>query len=564
MRCSILILSKDRLFHISRCLESLATTCNQDDIEVLVGDTGTSDPKVFETYEKFGKSFRGRFEVVNIGKYHFSSNNNSLACQARGRFIVLLNNDTIAKPFWLENLLKALDHPWVGAAGPKLLFGHSSRIQHAGVEFLKKGPLRSLGYHVYRNRHTLLPEANLAKYVPGVTGACLATKKILFTKLGGFDPAFKEECQDIDFCLKIHSTNMRVAYDPSSVLYHYENGSRTTSENRDDRALFVKRWGDFIDENFFLKRFQSTPISKDVASFRENARFILFERKEARGDVFASTSLVKAYKESNPDTHVTFRTKYPELVDGVSFIDRAIGWDEPDDYRYDLVLKPTYESGEWKSYGHSWIEEMGRSLALPHLPKEKYRPLFQFSSESEGEREFYRRYSQKSPYVVFATTAGWTEKEWEPLAWESLANLLEQKGIGAIQIGSSKDYAVRGTERAFDRDLHGNLSIIESAKAMVTVESFPYHLGTAAKIPVVVLTCKTCTHTTLPFPEVVEMRNNSAQATPLPGCRLFGCRLKDGDGTDHRCSSPTLKSLRPEDVAQKVFELIEKDRSCSA
>jgi GT2 family glycosyltransferase len=552
LKASVLILTKDRPFLIKSCLESLQRTVDPEAVEILVGDTGSSDPAVFRFYETFGKAFPGRFEVKTFPKYHFSTNNNELTELARGEHFIFLNNDTVAQSGWLPPLLTLLERSEIGIVGAKLLYPNSGRIQHAGVEFLKEGRYKYLGYHVLHRRHSLLPDSSIENFVPAVTGACLGIKRAVFLAVGGFDPVYHEECQDADLCLKARKAGFRTAFSPKSVLYHLENGTRTVAEDSRDRSFFIKRWRSFIDEEFFSRKLQSRPVNEELAHQRESARQVCFVRERARGDVFAFTVWIKKYKEAHPRSHVTYKTDYPELVDALPFIDRVLSTQDYDELKYDAVFQPKYETGEWAREAHPWLVEMGRSVGL-QAPSEALRPMVQFSERDQQTRDFYRKFAKTNPYVVVATGAGWKEREWSPEEWENLAQAIQDRGKTVFQIGGPGDYLISSALHCLERDLHDNLAILESAKAMVTLDSFPYHLGLAVGLPLVLLTCKTCRHTLYVPDHVTQLRNRLAETTPLPGCREFGCRQKFGEGNENLCLEPILRTLSHEKVMEALL-----------
>jgi GT2 family glycosyltransferase len=103
------------------------------------------------------------------------------------------------------------------------------------------------------------PEANVASSVPAVTGACLLTRRSLFAAVGGFDERYAEECQDVDLCLAAIARGQTVVYQPRSVVFHYENGTRTVREQRVDRALFRRRWAAFLEDTVLARPAQSEP-----------------------------------------------------------------------------------------------------------------------------------------------------------------------------------------------------------------------------------------------------------------------------------------------------------------
>jgi GT2 family glycosyltransferase len=558
---SILVLTKDKYLLIRECLESLLRTVNRTDVEIFVGDTGSTDSRVFKLYEEFEPRFFGRFRVVKLPYYQFSQNNNALASLASGENLVFLNNDTIALEGWLDALKLGLDRHGVGIVGPKLLYAFNNRIQHAGIEFLKDGPLQFLGYHPFKGRRPEMPEANYDKFMPAVTGACLAIKSDLFHRINGFDPKFREEAQDADLCLNAHRWGAKSLYVPSAVLYHLENGTRTCSEDNQDRQYFIRKWHRYISDHFFKEKFQSVAADTAEATRRSNLKYVLFHRTRARGDVFASSALLKQYKRQNPETHITYKTQFPDVIDALPFVDRVLGEEEPDDFIYDSVLRPSYEDGEWKRFGHPWLQEMARSVGV-FLSERDARPIYFFSKFDEPARCYYRNFAAKKPYIVTTTGAGWRERTWNLIEWEKLVGALSLKGITTFQIGSSKnDEWIDGAYHLMDRDLHENLAILESASALVTVDSYPYHLGLAVGLPIVLLTCKSSSHTVWIPSWVTEIRNHTAEKTPLPGCRFVGCRLKVGEGLDNVCPAPILKDLSFAPVLEAVLGKIDGRQS---
>jgi GT2 family glycosyltransferase len=555
---SILILTKDKYLLIRECLESILSTVNFESVEVLIGDTGSGDARVFSYYEQFISRFRGRAEVHKLNYYQFSENNNQLAAKAKGDVLVFLNNDTLAvTPDWLFRLREAALKPGVAIAGAKLLYADTGRIQHAGIEFFGQGvsanPFAHMGYHIFKHRRPEMPDADYEKYVPAVTGACLAIRTEVFHRLNGFDPVFREEAQDVDLCLKAHRWGLKSVYVPTVVLYHLENGTRLRAELSDDRIHFVKKWRKYIDQHFLDRRFQSEAVDPAILAKRESVRYVLFRRSRARGDIFVSTAILKKYKIDHPETHISFKTQFPNLVDGLPFIDRVLGEEEWDDFKYDEILDLNYENGEWKKHPHSWLQEMSRSVGVT-LDLAEARPQFQFSSFDEPYRRYYRKFALKRPYIAVSTGAGWRERLWAAPQWELLVRAVRERGWEVVQIGGRGDDWIESAFHLMDRDLHENLAILESAKMLVTLDSFPYHLGVAVKLPIVILTCKTSSQTVWMPEGVTEIRNSGALDTPLPGCRLVGCRTKSGEGLDNPCLNPILRELRYERVLEAVLE----------
>lgn len=119
-QASIVILALKRYDRLARCLHSIATKVGDEvPYEVLVVLNG-SEADVRPWLESHVSGVRIIASAVNRG---FGGGNNFGAAFARGRYLVLLNDDTEVKRGWLESLVRTADaRPDAGAVGSRLLF----------------------------------------------------------------------------------------------------------------------------------------------------------------------------------------------------------------------------------------------------------------------------------------------------------------------------------------------------------------------------------------------------------------------------------------------------------
>ena len=113
---------------------------------------------------------------------------------SRGDKIVLLNNDTLVLPGWLENLVAPFDRfDKVGLVGSKLI-NWDGRLQEAGGIFGEDGSAWNFG----RGQNISDPEYNYLKDVDYCSGASIAVSTELWRQLGGFDPDYAPAyCEDL-------------------------------------------------------------------------------------------------------------------------------------------------------------------------------------------------------------------------------------------------------------------------------------------------------------------------------------------------------------------------------
>ncbi|MGO4451699.1 glycosyltransferase family 2 protein [Phyllobacterium sp. TAF24] len=182
---------------------------------------------------------------------------NAGAGVATGTMIVMLNSDVVpCANGWLQALIQPLlDQKKLGAIGPRLLFEDGS-LQHAGLYFARDQKGVWLNHHFYKGMPGEYAPARVGRTVPGVTGACLVTRKDIYDLVGGFTEDYIiGDYEDSDLCLKIRQIGFHIAYEPDVSLYHFERRSIRRSADymrglasQYNSWLHTKRWNDDITE----------------------------------------------------------------------------------------------------------------------------------------------------------------------------------------------------------------------------------------------------------------------------------------------------------------------------
>jgi GT2 family glycosyltransferase/glycosyltransferase involved in cell wall biosynthesis len=162
--------------------------------------------------------------VRNQDNVGFLTGVNQGAAKATGRAILLLNSDAFPRANALSVALRTLDSDAnIGAVGGRILLP-SGELQEAGSIIWNDAS--TLGYG--RGLPAEAGEAMFRREVDYCSGAFLMTHRAVFERLGGFDhfysPAYYEEA---DYCLRLWQAGLRVVYEPSAVVDHYEYGSQT-------------------------------------------------------------------------------------------------------------------------------------------------------------------------------------------------------------------------------------------------------------------------------------------------------------------------------------------------
>lgn len=231
------------------CLESIWEHTRDVVYEIIVVDNNSTDGSE-EYFKSLGDKIR---HIRNDEIRTFAQSNNQGAKEARGEYLLFLNNDTYVTQGWLSAMLECMrSAPKIGIVGNKHLFPINNRISHVGGIFGAFGP-----DHIYLFYDPDLPFLNQDREYPWVTAACILISKQLYLGVDGFCEEYRNSFEDVDLCLKIRELGHLIVYCHKSVIYHY--GLRTpgrTDHETPNKALFDKKWGDKIrldQDDYFRK-----------------------------------------------------------------------------------------------------------------------------------------------------------------------------------------------------------------------------------------------------------------------------------------------------------------------
>lgn len=233
---SIIIPTRGNLLKTSACLERIArSTRSEALVEIVIVNNGAALEGLPEI--PFPVQVQPERQPFNWAAY-----NNRAARACAGEFLLFLNDDVLAlHGGWIDALLAECADEQVGAVGAKLLYP-SGQIQHLGIS-LDAGPE---GGHVYkfhpRGFGGAEGELLLPRRVDAVTGACLLTPRRIWAQAGGFDEAFAENYNDVDYCLRLQNLGYATVVTPHAELAHEESATRPWRVAAGERQRFRARW----------------------------------------------------------------------------------------------------------------------------------------------------------------------------------------------------------------------------------------------------------------------------------------------------------------------------------
>jgi GT2 family glycosyltransferase len=234
-RVSIVIVLFNQAELTLHCLRSLALEAGLE-AEVVIVDNNSTD-RTGALLDRLD----GARVIRAPENLHFLRGVNRAAQDARGTYLLLLNNDTRVEPGAIAAAAARLDaEPSLGAVGGPIVMLDGT-LQEAGCIIWNDGHTQGYG----RGRHPGDWEFKFRRDVDYCSGAFLMVRRDLFERLGGLDttyaPAYFEET---DLCMRIREVGFRVGYEPAAGIVHFEYGSATTSDGA--RKLYTRNHKRFV------------------------------------------------------------------------------------------------------------------------------------------------------------------------------------------------------------------------------------------------------------------------------------------------------------------------------
>ena len=220
------------------CLKSIGMADIKIPFEVIIIDDNSSD----ETQEILDKCQTLNY-IRNLNNLGFLRSCNHAAQFARGEYIVLLNNDTIVLPNWLETLVETFkNNPGTGLVGSKLVYP-DGRLQEAGGLMWHDAS----GINFGRDDDPFRPQYNYLREVDYCSAASICVPLAVWKEVDGFDELFSPAYyEDTDLAFRLRDRGYKVMYQPLSQVIHLEGVTSGT-----DVSKGVKRYQDVNREKFF-------------------------------------------------------------------------------------------------------------------------------------------------------------------------------------------------------------------------------------------------------------------------------------------------------------------------
>lgn len=229
MLLSIITLNYTKSYLTLRCVasvhEQFAKELKSNEMEVIIVDNKSPDDSVQKIKGDIKKNKYHNITLYpNSSNAGFGAGNNYGVKQARGKYIVLLNNDTVVKDAGILEMAKYLEeHPDIAILGGQLRNFDGSLQASAGTFYT---PFNALLLLLGFQRFDLLDKSpREVTQVDWVKGGLFMIRKDVFDKLGGFDEHIFMYTEDMELCYRAHLSGYKIYFFPDVNVLHADQGS---------------------------------------------------------------------------------------------------------------------------------------------------------------------------------------------------------------------------------------------------------------------------------------------------------------------------------------------------
>lgn len=312
-KVSLIIINYNRKDYLKNCIESILKNTDYPNYEIVVVDNHSTDGSV----ELVRKNFPSVRLIENEKNYAFGGGANIGMKKTQGKYVVLLDNDTLVQPGWLPKIVEVAEND------EKIAVAASVVILKSLYDLYKNNSNRNLNDEKiakkvmadFYSRHDSLKGIEELSHV--AISACLLRREV-FEKIGFFSNYIFLFWEDTELCWRSILCGYKVVYVFDSLVYHHVGTTRRANPRwvfeRIKNKFYIylklldwqhailytsialiKNFGGMIKDRETLK-----PRTKAVLYTIKNIKIILQDRKQFEKIKTTDTKkLIKLIKKTN-------------------------------------------------------------------------------------------------------------------------------------------------------------------------------------------------------------------------------------------------------------------------
>ncbi len=257
LELSIIIVNYNVKEFLQNLIYSIKKAAYNIPTEIIIVDNNSEDGSVEFIKEKF-LPLGGIRLIVNKENLGFSKANNIGLKEAEGKYLLLLNPDTVVSEDTFKKMIDFFEsNPKAGLAGCKILNPNGSlqlacRRSFPGpwTAFCKVTGLSSLfpKSRLFARYNLTYLNENETYEVDAVSGSFMMMTREAYEKVGGLDEEFFMYGEDLDICYRIQKGGLKVFYVHSTQIIHYK-GESTKRSSLDETKFFYNAMHLFVKKH---------------------------------------------------------------------------------------------------------------------------------------------------------------------------------------------------------------------------------------------------------------------------------------------------------------------------
>jgi len=283
---SIIILNYNAGELLMNCVQSVLKS-NYSNFEIILVDNNSTDNSHIECKNKN----KGIKLIENNKNFGYCEGNNIGIRQASGKFIVILNPDTIVEENWLKFLIQAYEENGEGLYQPKFLSLYEKDVLQSTGNFIQ---LFGFGYARDKGEKDS-NKRNVIEKVGFAAGTCLFTSKSVLNKIGLLDPFIFLYLDDLDLGWRAKQLGISSFFVPKSIVYHAESYILKWSSKkfywleRNRKYCLLTHYS----KNTLLKMFPTLIIIEILVFFFYLSKGFLIAKMKADMDILKNLTHIK-------------------------------------------------------------------------------------------------------------------------------------------------------------------------------------------------------------------------------------------------------------------------------
>ena len=259
MDLSVIIVNYNVKHFLEQCLHSVQKAVRNIEAEIFVVDNNSVDGSAELLRDKFPNIIL----VENKENVGFSKANNQAIKRSSGKYILLLNPDTVVEEDTFEKVIGFMDqHPDAGGLGVKMIDGKGIFLPESKrglptpwVAFYKIFGLSRLfpSSKVFGRYHLSFLNEDEIHEIDVLAGAFMLLRRETIEKVGVLDETFFMYGEDIDLSYRIQLAGYKNYYYPETTIIHYK-GESTKKGSLNYVKVFYKAMVIFARKHFNARK----------------------------------------------------------------------------------------------------------------------------------------------------------------------------------------------------------------------------------------------------------------------------------------------------------------------